>query len=462
MKNFDLDYLFGWRYLLPVVRGDQFLLLGFSADELAFWKLVLIDATVTDDASKATVWLINQLSPACIAGLEITHLRSLCVVGSGKDIAAWHRWMGDRFEEVCDYALLPSSCSRVVVPLGKNDWVVQGLALHRPGRWLLRVIIALLKALARAGIDHPLRARMLCIAKKDIGTPSSRPDLAGLVLSSIGTPQSFALYLGTPNDNRKTVVLPLGDRSPSVILKVAETQKPKSALQNEARALIAMSMTSLAEQVPKLIGLDETDARLTLAQEFRQRHSVGRAHMSHAVGSFLAELSEIDRKQVGLADCLVRAGDSVCPKMGTCLSPAFVEVASSLYTRLRALANEGKQVCLHRSHGDFAPWNCVWTDRGLFVFDWEESRDQDLALGDAFYYVLSPFVHVYKNPDAGIALVTAIQFASDMVKRSGLCTDSAPHCETEVRVYLALWLLGRLKLSPFYGELAVRLERSWK
>ena len=462
MKNSDLDYLFGWRYLLPAIRGDQFLLLGFSADELLFWKHVLKDATVTDDASDATVWLINQLSPDCTAGLKLTQLRSLYVIGSGKHAAAWHRWMGDHFAEVSDYALLPPSSPRLVVPLGKNDWVVQGLALHRPGRWLLRVAVALLKVLVRMGIDHPLRARMLCIAKKDIGISSCRSNLTELTLSNISTPQSIALYLGTPNDNRKTVVLPLGDTPPSVILKVAETRKSKSALQNEARALIAMSMTSLAEQVPKLIELNEVDARLTLAQEFRQRQSVGRARMSHVVGNFLTELSKIDRRQVALADYLVSSNDAVCPKMGACLSPLVVEVASLLCARLTGLANGRKQICLHRSHGDFAPWNCAWTDRGLFVFDWEESREQGLALGDAFYYVLSPFVHVQKNPDAGMAMATAIQFASDMMNRSGLCTDSALHCETEVRVYLALWLLGRLKLSPFYGELAARLERSWK
>ena len=166
MKNSDLDYLFGWRYLLPAVRGDQFLLLGFSADELAFWKQVLVGATVTDDASNATVLLINRLSPDCTAGLELTQLRSLCVVGSGKCVAAWRRWMNNRFEEIIDYALLPPSSPRVVVPLGKNDWVVQGLALHRPGRRLLRIVVALLKVLARVGIDYPLRACMLCIAKK--------------------------------------------------------------------------------------------------------------------------------------------------------------------------------------------------------------------------------------------------------------------------------------------------------
>lgn len=146
-------------------------------------------------------------------------------------------------------------------------------------------------------------------------------------------------------------------------------------------------------------------------------------------------------------------------KMG--LSRAAESAASKLWSRLTGLANEKKQICLHRCHGDFAPWNCAWTDRGLFVFDWEESREQGLALGDAFYYVLSPFVHVQKNPDAGKVLAMAVEFATDVSTRSGLCAGLTPRCETDVRVYLALWLLDRLNLSPFYGELAVRLERSW-
>ena len=233
-------------------------------------------------------------------------------------------------------------------------------------------------------------------------------------------------------------------------------------MQNEARALTAMGKTSLAEQVPKLIGLEEADARLTLAQEFRQRHSVSQARMSDAVVNFLAGMSEIDRKQVALADWLVKEVDAGHTTIGTCLSPSVEEAACKLRTRLTALANEGKKIWLHRCHGDFAPWNCAWTDRGLFVFDWEEGREQGLALGDAFYYVLSPFVHVQKNPDAGKALAAAIQFARDVGNRSGLCAGTDINCDTEVRMYFALWLLGRPNLSPFYDELTVLLEHSWK
>ena len=78
------------------------------------------------------------------------------------------------------------------------------------------------------------------------------------------------------------------------------------------------------------------------------------------------------------------------------------------------------------------------------------------------YYVLSPFVHVQKNPAAKKALGVAIKFASEVANRSGLSVGAVPDAEMNVRVYLALWLLGNLHLSPFYGELAVQLDRSWK
>lgn len=464
VRNVELDYRFGWRWLLPAFSGNRVVNHGLCEDEQQWWVQTESLTLVTSHTDSVDGYLIalDVVVPAAIANqINSATPRWLCAWGSGTSVSRLCSSLHG-FGSIREYALLPAGKPRVVVPLSSPQNAVAGLRLHRPGRWLARFGLLVARGFARFGHYGLLRGRVLLIASRENGAVPQGSVQVGMNISILSGRADYALYLGTPDDNRKTVVLPLGDAPPSVILKVAETLKPRAALQNEARALTAMGMTSLAEQVPKLIGLEETDTRLTLAQEFRQRHTVGQARMTHAAVNFLAGLSEIDRKQVALADWLKSeegAGKTIT-KMG--LSSAAESAASKLRARLTSLANEGKQIWLHRCHGDFAPWNCAWSGRGLFVFDWEESREQGLALGDAFYYVLSPFVHVQKNPDAGKALAAAIRFASDAANRSGLCAGLAPNCETEVRVYLALWLLGRLALSPFYGELAVRLERSWK
>jgi Phosphotransferase enzyme family len=46
---------------------------------------------------------------------------------------------------------------------------------------------------------------------------------------------------------------------------------------------------------------------------------------------------------------------------------------------------DGEQ--LGRTHGDFAPWNLLKTERGWVLVDWEEARDSDRPFFDLFHYV---------------------------------------------------------------------------
>jgi hypothetical protein len=448
----QLDYRFGWRWLLPIVRGEQILLLGFSAEDAAFWKRILLTASVTDDASKGTLWLVNGQWPDCVAGLDTAHLRHLCVLGSGKVVAAWRGWMGGRFSEICDYALLPSGNPRVLVPLGKIDWVIQGLALHRPGRRVARAAVALLKVLARVGIVRPLRARMLCIASQDVGIPPQGLGQAGLASSDIGAPRRFALYLGTQDDNRKTVILPLGGRR-QAILKQGQSPQAQTAIRNEADALRAMGQTSLSAQVPALFDLVDRDGQVTLHQEYRPRQPMPAQAMRRAGVDFLVELSRQGRSIRPLGDVLHQSGLMTADEARA----AGQEAYAWLRERLDSMAVAGESVWGHRSHGDFAPWNFAWTAKGFFVFDWEESQPWDVALGDAFYAVLAPAVHVVRSTEIAVVESDALALAAELVERAGLRIGN-------VRLYWGVWLLRRMsrKPDPIFEQLLERLVAAWQ
>lgn len=301
-----LDYRFGWRWLLPVLNGDRIFNVGLSADEQQWWAQTQSLTLVSNQAENFDGYLIalDSAAPDAIANqINSVTPRWLCAWGSGSSVSRLRSSLHG-FGSVREYALLPAGKPRVVVPLSSPRNAIAGLRLHRPGRWLARVGLLVARGFSRLGYYGLLRRSVLLIATREKGTVPQGAVQAGMNASMVSGRADYALYLGTPDDNRKTVVLPLGDAPPSVILKVAETLKPRVALQNEARALTAMGMTSLAEQVPGLIGLKEAGVRLTLAQEFRKRHSIGQARMSHAAVNFLAGLTEIDRKQVALADFL--------------------------------------------------------------------------------------------------------------------------------------------------------------
>ena len=126
-----------------------------------------------------------------------------------------------------------------------------------------------------------------------------------------------------------------------------------------------------------------------------------------------------------------------------------------LHAKLLALAEDGLSIWTHLSHSDFAPWNCSWSDQGLFVFDWEESIVQAPAFGDAFYFSLAPWLHVRHNQNAETALNEVLCFARKVAART------APD-DVEIEVYLALWLLPRVSREQFYENLLLLLDRIWR
>jgi hypothetical protein len=67
-------------------------------------------------------------------------------------------------------------------------------------------------------------------------------------------------------------------------------------------------------------------------------------------------------------------------------TPAVVpdEVARAMGTFFRA---DGGGDHTGPTHGDFAPWNLLKTERGWVLVDWEEARDRDRPFFDLFHYL---------------------------------------------------------------------------
>jgi hypothetical protein len=60
------------------------------------------------------------------------------------------------------------------------------------------------------------------------------------------------------------------------------------------------------------------------------------------------------------------------------------EVARAMGAFFRA---DGAGEHMGLTHGDFAPWNLLKTERGWVLVDWEEARDRDRAFFDLFHYL---------------------------------------------------------------------------
>ena len=185
-----LDYRLGWRWLLPLHDDDQVALIGFTDPEVAFCKQALFDVAVTEDATVATVWLVQDPPMRDIPDQDFARLHTVCIIGSRSVVATWRKGLAGRFAEIHDYALLPPHNPRVVIPLAcltglRKPWRCIVLA----GGW--RGWQSLLKMLARIGFDWPLRSRVLCIASQSAHAWPQGARLAGLIGTAPTRPKTL-------------------------------------------------------------------------------------------------------------------------------------------------------------------------------------------------------------------------------------------------------------------------------
>jgi hypothetical protein len=389
----EWDFRTGWRWLLPIQDVGRVRLYGFTNEEERFWREVLPAPEWKADGQPADALLVDgvRCGVQSMPSLgDITAAQMVCMLVSRAQAKRWRRVLYETFPKVREYGLLPSHNPRIVVPLSTARHALVALNLHRPGRWVARFGLMLARALVCVGNFELLRGRTLLIA-----TRSSDFIPNGAVHAEL--PERFgqhamdcALYLGTMDANRKTVVLPMGDLPPSTILKVAASPTARASLNNEAAALSALSQSPLSAFVPRLVGLVSTDAALTLYQEYRIRHwRFGRAASETTIIRFLAAMSRIGRERREI---------------------------------------DGHFVTGYFCHGDFVPWNLQPDGGGLFVFDWEHSVSWAPAFADAFQFIVAPALLVKREKDILNIEAHAKAFAARLADVGGLERAQIDHC----------------------------------
>ena len=168
----------------------------------------------------------------------------------------------------------------------------------------------------------------------------------------------------------------------------------------------------------------------TLAQRTSVRRSVGASHV-------WSECSEGVRRWAALA-------------------PAQADIAAGVSNALRdRLAS--MDVSLPRVHGDFTPWNTFSAPNGVYVIDWEWSREVGLPLYDFFNFVVHGEV---SNARAAPHDVVRGYFfrpnapVREAVRRLSTIAGIRPHREAYdfFQLYLLHWIAFNLTLSPTAGR----------
>ena len=446
MMNHDRSYKFSWLWLLPNLEVSEVSCLGWSIEDSDF-IFNFFKKSSNGGLDKTNFIIINidglDINLASFGKFFLKKNETIVIVGSlgsGERKAVFL----DKSFMLREYAMLPNSKPRVLIPLSSRRATLAGLQLHRPGRWIARGAIAMIGFLAAVGMYWPLRRRTLVIASNNANFMPVGAAHAG-VIDVLGSeaPDDYALYLGNPQSDRKTVVLPLVDGVPVCVLKMGENPVAMDCLRNEALVLDLLAATVLHDRVPLRMGLIERSSSVSLYQSYRKRATVSKRIMDKSMIKFVGELNGLEQYFVSLEKFLSK--DDLLEKFSTNIL--------DLLNLLRS-DNSPVSILLCRGHGDLAPWNCSWTKEGVFVFDWETSRQDMLALGDAFYYKIAPAVHIKKNPRPAQVLQEAFDFAVEVAVHGKLPVIN-------VRVYLALWLLQVVDESDLYPQLIDVLVQTW-
>jgi hypothetical protein len=448
------DFRFAWRWLLPLQGCRKVLLQGFDDAETLFWQDALAPCELVYEGKDADAWIVdadNYVLSNVPNAKVFEKAQTACVVGSSQKVGRWRKALRGVFPRLREYGLIPNRQTRLVVPLDTLQHATTALQLHRPGRRFARLVVLGAKVMASVGFFPPLRRRLLFVAMRESDAMPIGAVKANVCALLPEPNLNFAMYLGTEDVNRKTVVLPLGASDPRTILKVGISPKARQSLKGEADALKSLWDMPIAHNVPKLVGLVESCEMLTLFQEYRVRRPASKRTFDEAVVGFLARLSNINRRSRPLINVL----EEIVPNNFDFNRFKETKVLHAVWRRLHFLADAGMMVWEHRSHGDFAPWNCSWTEQGLFVFDWEESQTQDLALSDAFYYVVAPALYVAREPDPVRTVQNALNFALRVA-------FDGEFKEADLKVYLALWILQHFDKSPIMNSMLQVHFQAWR
>jgi Ser/Thr protein kinase RdoA (MazF antagonist) len=231
-----------------------------------------------------------------------------------------------------------------------------------------------------------------------------------------------------------------GRQRKDVIVKIADTDRGADAIRQESQALQAIATSDISGQTPKLIAEGRWyDYYIQL-----QEKAVGVSHkqtasLTDAHFNFLSKLSTIGRKVTPLKETRVWRDVEAMAK-ASC-SKALSHPIRIALERVLSDKFANMPVVCHRTHGDFTPWNIKVNNGILFVYDWEDSLSDGLALTDIFHFLYRQASLVGPWPGAGKIL----QDMNEAAKRLSRKTN---YDIVDYKVILLLWLLGEYLTNP--------------
>ena len=237
-------------------------------------------------------------------------------------------------------------------------------------------------------------------------------ELKAILASAVGASGvELAFSLGTPGAYRKTTVLAMSPGGQALAFaKIAYNQLAQRALAHESTALERLSGNeSMSGRVPRLLLTTRWEGALvaviTAGPSEEGPRKLGKYH-----GEFLGLL----RKSFGTIKPFRTSGlwqwmDGIFSFMSPSLpGPTAARIERGLHSLDQLIGRVAIPLTL--AHGDFTPWNSrVAPDGSLYVFDWEQAREDCTTSFDAFHFTAMQEAVRRKRPVSPQTILAKVQ-----------------------------------------------------
>jgi hypothetical protein len=378
-----------WKVLLPAKPGNRLLALGLSKGVLCSLRRSFdcVETSFSDGKYDVVVLDCRSINWTNLSVIDSCIDAEMIFVCINADRQIKENLDKRDYRYVRTYAGLPAGRPRIYIPLNSSRLRTKGLSFHSPGSLKSKAGLLIAKTLSGLGIKFHLMRNAVSVfsANENFFGGNGLTDwIAGKVGYGIS---DLVVYAGSESERRKITALAVAEKDgEDVVVKIADSAAGTEAIRQESEALHALKSTSLSSWVPELLFEDKWNGYVIQGQSALSRGSRSQGScLTNVHFTFLADLSTFGRKFVSFRS--TRFFQDLSLKLENIPAGSLPpSVTRAWYEILKRDFADRKVLC-HRIHGDFAPWNICEQEGRLFVYDWEDSLSEGLALTDALRFV---------------------------------------------------------------------------
>lgn len=197
--------------------------------------------------------------------------------------------------------------------------------------------------------------------------------------------KTYSIFTGTAGLNRTALIELSNKGKSSHFVKVPIAKTSEKLIETEANVLKGLEGKFNSFKIPQVFKVDGLNECVTSNEEVVNKKRANDLKEQH----FLA-LSEMLVKTIGkskIKDCSVyKNGLNNISFLEEHSNSARHERVVRLLKNLTAQLDPNQEIVTSMAHGDFTPWNMYVSDKELYVYDWELSREQFSSLFDLFHF----------------------------------------------------------------------------